>query len=536
MVQRDLRQFLPSAIISLLLATVATVLGGSRRTHFVMPFESLRSVGGTRAPMFLAGFLALSVGTGTAVLSGYLFGHAPNVQDATVYLFQAKVLALGRLSVPVPPMPSFYYQEFVLVHHGQWFGKYPPGWPLLLAAGVLLHLPWLVNPVIAALDILVLFAIGTEIYSRGVAILACMLVATSPFFLVLAATYLAHTATLLYVSGAAYLLIRWYKRPQSNRSWQLPATGFLFGMALATRELDAVAIAVPFLALVLRQPRAVLRLVAGALLPIVSLLAYDRVLTDRVFGDPYTMWWSFDRVGFGAHIGGPEQSLRGFTPAQGILNMGSDLQMLQAHLFGWPFYFALALPMIPFILGRANRWDLLLAASTVSVMLAYILYFNPGLFYGPRYYYVGIGWLALLAARGFEELYRLPGRLVWRKGSGRLPSLLFPGLLAISLLAYDCVVYLPAQLSAYRSGNAPTVDTVQTMQGIHLKHALVFVPGSPSGWSTYSMLFNLNSPMVNGNTVYVRDQGKHDKALMLLYPKRIAYRPNGTRLQRITPP
>lgn len=48
----------------------------------------------------------------------YLRSH---VSDEVAYLFQARIFASGRLSVPAPVLPAFFPSERVAVHGGRCF-------------------------------------------------------------------------------------------------------------------------------------------------------------------------------------------------------------------------------------------------------------------------------------------------------------------------------------------------------------------------------------------------------------------------------
>jgi hypothetical protein len=75
----------------------------------------------------------------------------------------------------------------------------PPGWPLLLASGILLQVPWLVNPVISAPTLLSVYYLGRLVYNVSVALLAVFFMLFSPFFLLHSAAYYAHSNSLLFI-------------------------------------------------------------------------------------------------------------------------------------------------------------------------------------------------------------------------------------------------------------------------------------------------------------------------------------------------
>ena len=49
-----------------------------------------------------------------------------------------------------------------------------------------------------------------------------------------------------------------------------------------------------------------------------------------------------------------------------------------------------------FVTGSRNRWDWLLGATVLSLVVAYVFYWADGIMYGPRYYFEAVGILALL--------------------------------------------------------------------------------------------------------------------------------------------
>lgn len=545
MTQRTLRLLLANAIGALLLTGLAILLSvlGAPLFSASRPVDQLATVerwlerrGLTAAIVVLvatAGLLA------AALIADGLLGRIPHVQDDVAYVFQAKTFALGRLWVPAPALPRYFAEDFINVYHGRWFGKYPPGWPALLAVGEFLGQGWLVNPTLAAVDLVLIFLIGREVYGRNIGLIAGLLTLSSPFFLFLAGSYMAHTATLAYLAGFVWLLLRWVRRvdgghPAADR-WLPAGAGFLLGLAFITRQLDAVAFAAPFALLGLspavrrRLPAGLTWLALGGSIPLTFMLAYDRVLTGNPLTTPYALWSPFDRLGFGP------TTLYSHTPAQGLHNTSQSIEMLLADLFGWPYYLTLALALVPFVVGRVRRWDAIFGLSTLSVMGAYVFYWGAGIMYGPRYYYVTIPWLTLLSARGLDELYLLPGRLR-RRRKDRTTAALFPSLLLAGLLVYNLRVYLPANIPIYSGYNFVSQAPVEAVRRAGIHRALVFTVSRPAwSWWSYGAVFSSNSPLLNGDVVYARDLGAADRRLMRLFPGRRYYRLDGAVLTELRP-
>src|SRR5215831_15306286 len=92
-----------------------------------------------------------------ALLVSFLMAQRlPMAGDDYAYMYQAKLFASGRLYAQDPLYnPSLPFYECLQTHcitddQGHRFSKYPPGWPLLLAVGVKLGIPWLVDPLLGA--------------------------------------------------------------------------------------------------------------------------------------------------------------------------------------------------------------------------------------------------------------------------------------------------------------------------------------------------------------------------------------------------
>jgi hypothetical protein len=125
--------------------------------------------------------------------------HGKLISDESAYMFQARVFQAGELKAPPMPgaslnhsevPPEIYFEQTIQTPKG-WFAKYPPGWPLVLALGYLLHVPWLVNPALGLAQLAIAWWIA-HLWGRNTQILAVLLAATSSFMLVSSVGYMAH--------------------------------------------------------------------------------------------------------------------------------------------------------------------------------------------------------------------------------------------------------------------------------------------------------------------------------------------------------
>ena len=57
------------------------------------------------------------------------------------YIFQGKIFAHLRSTVPQPLKPEFFQSSFVMTYDGRWFSKYPPGYPLMLVPALWAGVP-----------------------------------------------------------------------------------------------------------------------------------------------------------------------------------------------------------------------------------------------------------------------------------------------------------------------------------------------------------------------------------------------------------
>lgn len=484
----------------------------------------------------LALLIALAGFAAAAAIAAVVLERIPHVQDSVTYLFQAKTYALGRLWVPAPADPDAFLQEFVVVHEGRWFSKYPPGHALALTPGVLLGAPWLVNPLFAGVALWLVYALGRTLYGAGTGLLAAALVLSSPFFLFMSGSFMAHPTALVWTLAFALGWARVWRG--QGGGWTALGAGLAWSMAFLTRPWTAVWLAVPFVvAGVMAAVRSLatpgrtaaagrwaLWALATTLGPLAT-LAHQWALTGDPLLNPMVLWWDFDRPGFGPGVGmhGPHSVERGLE------NTARNLALLSTHLFGWPFGLSLLFVPLPFLLRRSTPADALLLMAFVSHVAGYVAYWADGIMYGPRYYYESLGFLALLSARGV---------FVLRDALVRSPLRGLPGALLVALVLANLGAYLPEQVTLHQGYNYVNAGPQRAVERAGLSNALVFVVqrGEPWEWWHYGMLFSANDPLLAGPVVFARDRGpEQNRALRAHFPGRRAYLLEGTVLRPIVP-
>ncbi|GAC1321930.1 MAG: hypothetical protein NVS2B16_28070 [Chloroflexota bacterium] len=484
---------------------------------------------------FPVAIVVAALGATTSV-SAHLLSRIPHVQDSVAYLFQAKIFAAGMLSAPAPPaqLRSFFLEEYMPFHGSAWFSQYPPGHPLMLALGVLVGTPWLVEPVLASAALGLVYVLGRRVYNSGTGALAAVLGLTSPFWLFLGSEFMAHPTGLFF--GTACLVCFAFAEERGGRMWPLLA-GLAGGMLVLTRQITAVGLLGPLVPYAFFFSRRHWQNYTPALvtfaIPVLFLFVYNWVQMGDPFQSTYGAWNAFYTLGFGPH----KAPFGDFTPGDGAWTAYQNLSMLSPQLFGWPYGIALCFMTMPFILGAAQRWDLLLLGCFGGIVVIHAFYWCACLMYGPRFYYEALPPMLLLTARGAYELFRLPMR-VWRFAG--LPrdetvAALFPGLLIACLVIVNVRFYLPTQFNLYDNYNFSSAAELQAVERAHVHRALIFVVSNPPGfWSSYGNVFFENDPHLKGDVIYAHDLGPKNRLLYRYYPGRRHYRLNGSSLIRIS--
>ena len=269
----------------------------------------------------LAAVAALGLALATVLLSvrisAQIYERMPHIEDEFAFLWQAHVMAEGEIAQESPPLASLFIVPFVVDHDGQRFGKYTPGWPALLSLGVRLGAPWWIQALLWGGVVWLTYRLGDKLASPGVGLLAAGLTLSSPMILMLAGSLMSHGLStflclcflLSYLDlQRSALRIQGFVQPR----WLLVSVaGSSLGLLLLTRPLTALGIALPmviysgyrFLVGTARERRVNLALAALTLLIGSLLLLWQAALTGDPWHNPYSLWWPYDRLGFGPGIG-----------------------------------------------------------------------------------------------------------------------------------------------------------------------------------------------------------------------------------------
>jgi hypothetical protein len=474
--------------------------------------------------------LALAAGLASAWVAERVYERIPHIEDEYAFLWEAEVMAQGRIKLPSPEPSASFLVPFVVDHEGMRFGKYPPGWPALLSLGARFDGTGWVNPTLAALAAWLVYRLGSRLAGPGNGLLAASLTVSSPMFLMLSGSLMSHTFSLILTLafGLAWLdLFPLREATELTRrvpeSLLLGVAGSSLGLLALTRPLTALAVLVPFsLCGVYRWFRGragdrrrllILAALAGTLGMLLPL--WQAALSGDPWRNPYTLWWAYDRLGFGPGIG---VTRSGHSLHLAYWNTRFSLRAGLHDLFGWPYLSWIFLPFGLFALRR-HREAWLVLALFPALVLGHAFYWVGAWLYGPRYYFEALPGLAVASASGFCWLGGWQTKEAWR---GRLRRPLVGALLMV-LLILNGAFYMPPRLRMMGELNGASRGSMAPLLAAELDQALVIVHPKER-WTEYGTLLTLGPPFSERNVLLAHSRGPTlDAELIRENPDRRVY-------------
>jgi hypothetical protein len=486
---------------------------------------------------WLALLVSLAVILAAVLVGSLIFENMPHLEDEFAYLWQAKTIADGKLTLPTPEFPKSFLIPFVVDFQGQRFGKYPPGWPATLSLGVRAGMMDWVNPLLAGLAAWLTYQLGKRTLGDKTSLLGTLLLCTSPLFLIQAGSLLSHLLSLVLATGFFLFWIDSLEREKNPLGW-LPALGggLCLGTLALTRPLTAAAVAVPFvfqgILFLIKGPgwkRKRILLVGCITLVIAGLyFVWQYAVTGSVFTNPYTLWWPYDKFGFGEGYGVIEG---GHTLLQGWRNTKYSLKVATSDLFGWIRFSWVFLPF-GFWAVRKKSLAYYSTSITGSLVLVYLAYWVSSWLLGSRYYFEALPGLALLSSAG----------IFWMAGKGKeqadqknrlgIEKFRRLGITAIvSLLIFsNLYFYLPARLSGLQGLygiERKDLEIFESPEVEEYQPALVVVDAEH--WMPYGSTLVLESPTLDSPYIFawsigpntdrrVREYYQGERNILYYYP------------------
>jgi hypothetical protein len=459
--------------------------------------------------------VALSISVATVFAAHFVadrvYERMMHFEDEMAYVWQAQAIAGGDLVLPSPPNPKSFMTPFVIDYNGVRFGKYPLGWPSMLGFGFMIGLEDWVNPILAGFGIWLLYLLAKRITNGPIGLLTVILMLTSPMFWLLSGSLLSHAWSLVLTLGfvLAWLDVFKHEGHSGHKEKNVvpfapfvfkPAPGWLtilvaglsLGVLILTRPMNALGVALPFfvhgLILLVRGDRStrIHVLTIGLLVALVgaTLFAWQFALTGDPLLNPYTLWWKYDKIGFGEGYGNWDG---GHTLDHAWYIIKYSLWSpdgTRGDVFGWENLWWLFLPFGLWALRKKlAAW--LVTGIFPALLLVYVPYWIGSWQYGPRYYYEGMLSLTLLSAAG----------VFWLAGDGLFLRKVLAGLALGVLVGYNLFAYLPSRLWKMHDMydiNRSMLEPFSTEEAQEMTPALIIVH-TQDEWTEYGGLLELQN-------------------------------------------
>jgi hypothetical protein len=478
-------------------------VGGSGADRAGRALDERPPPGGVALPAVVAALV---------VLAGAQLGleGRPLTNDEVAYRYQAELFAAGEVARATAHPEFFPARQIALVPEAaggaRAFSKYPPGHSLVLAPLVRLGALWLAAPLTAALAVLLAARVAARLGARRPA-RAAWLVALSPLFLGAQALSLSHSTALVFTSAFAIAALRALDAAEEGRSATADAVaaGVALSLALATRPVTALAVALPFAVLAVLAGARGLRLAGfaalGAVPGVALFLAVNDLQTGLALRTAYGVYADLERELYPDLQRADRFPFPGWT-ATALPNTGYNLARLGVWLHGPGL--SLLLPLAGLALAPPRRrW--LCVGVPAALLAAYALHWFAGIpWAGPVYLVEALPFLAALSAGGLDLL--APSRRArWAA-------------LGIALLA--SAQLLLGHLAAARTRIAERDAPFAAAREAGLEHGVVFVPVGGGGAKRYA----LPPPAPDARLVFAADLGPRNAVLRAALGDPPAYR------------
>ena len=425
----------------------------------------------------------------------------PLLIDELAQQFQAQTFATGRLWRPAPPHPEFFSILHMLDTGGRWYAQFPPGGPAMMLPGILLGMPWIVNPLAGAASVLAwAWFLRTSEPRPGVRLGATLLFAFSPFVAYLAGSYMNHVTALTWamVATAALAAVMASDRPRLGLAF---LNGFALGACATIRPLDALAFAAPAAVWYLwrafhdrRRWADALASAAGVAVPVLAMMWVNYHTTGGALRFGYMVLWG------PSHALGFHSSPWGFShsPARGAELISLMFLRLHTYLFETPVPSVAAAIVALALAKRASAYDRYLLAASALVVALYFAYWHDGFYLGPRFAYLLSPLLVLWTARLLPLLRE-------RVGDGvRYRSTVYGFVVA---LAIAFLINIPLRGKQYRGGfTTMRFDVEGAARAAGIRNALVLVRES-WGAQLVARMWALGVPRTETELIYRKVDG-----------------------------
>ncbi len=423
------------------------------------------------------------------------FQNFPSSPDEYSYQVSAELFSTGRLHIPSPE-PREFFDSANIVNNGTYYGKYPPGWPLLLALGKYLGAEWWVNPFFGLFTLILLFAMARALFSPQMANITVAMTLFCPYFIFNSACLMSHASGLLFLTLAAYFLLVAEFSLESALG-----LGMTSGFSFLIRPFTAVLVLAPLVlfsvgSAIRRGDRFWIKNFSIGAVPVASFffvlyLFYNYAQTGHPLVQPFEVYAPWERLGFFTHTGDEYWG----RLKQNIFERVADWTTWT----GW-----MPLSLLLFwskgrTLGSDYKKGLLLCVPFLCLLAGYFFYSGSGITQcGPRYLYESFSLILIPAALGLLITKR------W--------------------IPLGIAVFLLLNISKFVNETAIYRETIQNQVRIfetfhRLSNAIVFIEDPQ-----YPKYFIRNGLDFNGPVLLVRNLGVYkNREIITRFPGRSLY-------------
>ena len=463
--------------------------------------------------------VALSVAAGLIALvaRANLFPLMSGDSDEPVYVYQARMLAQGHVTLAARLHADFFHPWLFGRRGDRLFSQYQPGWPAVIAVARFFGSEQVALVFAAVAVVVATWWLAQEI-APGSGTPAGVLLLLSPMFVVQAGLYLSYLWSAALVTGALAGVVAGVRR---SRRAPFFVAGVLFGLGLLTRPFDAFIVAVVagfyLLVVLLRDGPALRRAVAWLLIggvPFVILAAaYNAHVTGRVLRFPLQAAEHLDTFGFGNRRMALGERVVDYTPHLALSSLARNLGSMSYFFAGSGVGLLLAVSAV--VLHRRRREVWLVGAVVAVFPVGYFFWWatslgDPGAAdgLGPHYYVPSFTGLAVLGGLALRDL---------ASRSRLLAGFGVAAVVAGSLLMASPVLSTGHDTTEFQRAKATPLTAPS------LSNALVVMRADPSNYMLLDFPFLVGDPRLNGRVLYAADRGPASAKLATLFPARKLY-------------
>ncbi len=506
------------ARISPLVGLVAIVLAwrpGMRAEVMLSPVRWWMSL--PRAKYVLGASLLAFLST--FLMARFAYTCMPRSYDGIANIFQARIFASGRLTLPSPPHPTAFL-HFGLIQEPAWCSYYPPGYSAVLAIGLLLGSVCLVNPILTALTVPALERIAFRRFGKPAAALTVLMFALSPFVPIVGASFRNHALALFLLAWSTAMLL-----DPTRKRRRLVLSGVLGSAALLARPYTAFLWGAGlFVGVALDRRREFWHMlcpfVLGAIPGLTIAVLYNLMQTGGSLDPPPVYLYGKEfGLGFGQRVMGDHTLLRAisFTTTR--------IEGLGRMVLGWPFPVVLLPIAVAFLGGwrsmmKIRLWVMVL--PPLFLLLGYARFWFLEFSHGPRFLYSALITLLPMTAHSMLVLPRKIENIL-PPGLRRSAGPMLTGAVLLSIF-YSLLVTWPHAIRIFGDNYGCQVDLPDLAKTLPPGEKLIFFAPITSQISDYGWGFLMNDLELDGEFVVAFDYGEKQNAeVMALFPNRQVY-------------